>query len=69
MTTKEQQMIAGLKDFADWGYITPGELDWCMGAILNRHDLTNATRRRLGNTVLVILKKAHTRALIDLGKQ
>lgn len=65
MSTKEQQLIADLEQWARLGYIKAHELDWCTGAIRNRHGLSKATRMQLKQTVLVIINKATQRGLAD----
>ena len=61
MSTQEQQLIAEFRYFAAQGYIAPHELDWCIGAIRNRHGLTRETRHQLRDTVRVILNKVPER--------
>lgn len=65
MSTKEQQLIADLEQWARLGYIEAHELDWCTGAIRNRHGLSKATRMQLKQTVQVIIRKATQRGLAD----
>ena len=65
MSSKEQQVIAEFKDLAQRGLITQHELDWCIGAIRNRHELTRETRHKLRNTVQEIISKARARSGID----
>jgi hypothetical protein len=61
MSTKEQAVIAELQLLAHEGYLTPSELDWCVGAVRNRLGLTRETRHQLRDTVHAILLKARTR--------
>jgi hypothetical protein len=63
--TKEQDTIAQFKDLEQRGLITKYELDWCVGAIRNRHELSRTTRHQLRDTVQEILKRARTRSGID----
>lgn len=65
MSTKEQQLIADLEQWARLGYIKAHELDWCTGAIRNRHGLSKATRMQLKQTVQVIIRRATQRGLAD----
>jgi len=53
----EQQVIAQFRSLAQQGLITQHELDWCVGAIHNRHGLTRETRHKLRDTVKEILNK------------
>ena len=53
----EQDTIAQFKYLAQQGLITQHELDWCIGAIRNRHGLTRETRHKLRDTVKEILNK------------
>jgi hypothetical protein len=61
MSNLEQTAIIEITELFEHGYITPYELDWCLGAIRNRHDLTDATRLRLRESVQDILRAARTR--------
>jgi hypothetical protein len=61
MSTKEQAMIAELTYWAAQGYLTAYELDWCIGAVRNRHGLTRATRDQLRDTVLSIIQQVRQR--------
>lgn len=61
MSSKELATIEQFKYLAEQGYITPRELDWCVGAIRNRHGLSRETRQKLKQTVQVVLDKARTR--------
>jgi len=65
MSTKEQQLIADLEQWARLGYIKAHELDWCTGAIRNRHGLSRETRQQLKQTVQVIISLASQRGLAD----
>jgi hypothetical protein len=58
MKTKEQELIDEFKFLARWGHMTQSELDWCSGAVRNRHDLTPHTKNRLRDSVQVILDRA-----------
>ena len=60
--TKEQQLIAEFKDLAKQGLMTSHELDWCIGAIHNRHGLTKTTRHQLRDTVNAILAQVRVRS-------
>ena len=61
MSTKEQAVIAELTSLAHEGYLTARELDWCVGAVRNRHGLSRETRHQLRDTVHAILHRARTR--------
>ena len=63
MSTKESAIIAQFNDMAAQGLITPYELNWCVGAVRNRHELTKETRHQLRNTVHEIINTARARAL------
>ena len=64
MSNLEQEAITEITELYEHGCITHYELDWCLGAIRNRHDLTDATRLRLRDSVQVILRAARTRLSI-----
>ncbi|CAB4202434.1 hypothetical protein UFOVP1369_16 [uncultured Caudovirales phage] len=63
MSTKEQAVIAELTSLAHEGYLTARELDWCVGAVRNRHGLTRTTRHQLRDTVQEIISRARERSL------
>jgi len=65
MNTTEQSVIEAFKDLKSRNLITQHELDWCVGAIRNRHDLTKETRHQLRDTVQDIVKRARTRARLQ----
>jgi len=67
MSTQEQQLIAEFREFAAQGFITAHELDWCLGAIRNRHGLTPQTRHQLRDTVQAILNKVPERFQNRIG--
>lgn len=61
MNITEQSVILAFKDMQKSGLITQHELDWCVGAIRNRHGLTRETRHQLRDTVQEILNRARSR--------
>lgn len=63
MSSKELAIIAQFQDLKQQGLITQHELDWCVGAVRNRHGLTRETRHKLRDTVQEILGQARTRSL------
>jgi peptidyl-tRNA hydrolase len=68
MSTKESAIIAQFTVLKHQGLITQHELDWCVGAVRNRHGLTRKTRRQLRDTIQVILGQARTRSLKQASK-
>lgn len=69
MSSKEQAIIAQFQDLKQQRLITQHELDWCVGAIRNRHGLTRETRHKLRDTVQDILQRARTRARLREEQQ
>lgn len=65
MSTTEQQVIEEFRSMAEQGYMTPKELDWCVGAVRNRLGLTPQTRRQLRDTVHAVLAQVRARILKD----
>ena len=61
MSNKQIEIINHLQDLVDNGFMTQYEYNWCIGAINNRHELTQETRNQLLNTVLEIMKQVKTR--------
>lgn len=61
MSIKEQAVIAEFRYMAEQGYMTPRELDWCVGAVRNRLGLTTQTKHQLRDTVQAVLAQVRTR--------
>jgi hypothetical protein len=61
MSTKEELIIQEFKNFRAQGIFTEYELDWCLGAIRNRHGLSKETRHQLRDTVKKIISDAFKR--------